>query len=723
LREGSNSGAGWRARVALLGVAVVAFAMPAAASADQTITSAGPLSAVGITSDLNCAVNHVGDDSGEFYSDTACATIVALSDAVFGPSEVPAGDESGRQAWNEISQSGVTGSGTGADPYTIVTVVDNTVPDAGSTAGPAVAATLRATETDTYIVGEEQYRTDVTLTNLSGTTQEGMLYRAGDCYLQDSDSGIGLERPDIGAVACKALPESADPNRIEEWVPLTAGSHYYESGYRSVWNWTQTGQPFPDTCACTDSIDNGAGLSWSFSLAPGASATYSHLTVFSPTGNQLTVTKTADFPLTTPGGDDGYTITVTNPNLGPATLTSLVDHLPAGFSYAGGTTTGLSTSDPAVSGQDATWTTSTVIPSGGNVTLHFKVHASTTVGMYTDNAEGTASGGTSVPATGQTAPVIVATPPTITGGPYATQTLTCNPGGWPAPDNGRAYAWLRGGTAIAGANATTYVATTTDVGQAISCVEYVTYGTTSYLQTSAPLTIVGPPANTAPPTIGPLPPRVGGQLTCTQGTWTNNPASYAYQWTRNGQPIANAGGATYTPTASDAGATVTCVVTATNPAGSATATSAGALVPNAVLSPGPRDTTLQPGPGGTFRIQVLYQVRNTCSKPCKAHADIRTRKGPRVYSRDLAGDGPLLGTRTGLVLPTTKKIRFWLTIKKAALLKAPFKTVGGFRVAETRLRVYLKTPTGTLVTVRDGRIMVSIARIKSGKLPGLKGIL
>ena len=34
------------------------------------------------------------------------------------------------------------------------------------------------------------------------------------------------------------------------------------------------------------------------------------------------------------------------------------------------------------------------------------------------------------------------------------------------------------------------------------------------------------------------------------------------------------------------------------------------------------------------------------------------------------------------------KIRFYITVSKAQLLKAPFSTEGGSRVAETRLRVW-----------------------------------
>jgi hypothetical protein len=75
-------------------------------------------------------------------------------------------------------------------------------------------------------------------------------------------------------------------------------------------------------------------------------------------------------------------------------------------------------------------------------------------------------------------------------------------------------------------------------------------------------------------------------------------------------------------------------------------------------APGPRDVEVQPGPNGSFRIQVQYQVRNACASPCKVHAQIRTRSGPRRFSTRLPGDGPIvLGTRTGLTLPKGRKVR------------------------------------------------------------------
>ncbi len=147
-------------------------------------------------------------------------------------------------------------------------------------------------------------------------------------------------------------------------------------------------------------------------------------------------------------------------------------------------------------------------------------------------------------------------------------------------------------------------------------------------------------------------------------------------------------------------------------------------------APGPRDVTLQAGPGKTFRIQVQYTLPKACTGAvaCTLRGELRTRTGRRLYAvTPLPGDTKLvLGTRGKFAVPKGKKgkIRFYIVVSKAQLLKAPFSTEGGSRVAETRLRVWY-TPKGgsEALSVRDGRIKVSIARIKSGALPGLAGIL
>ena len=128
------------------------------------------------------------------------------------------------------------------------------------------------TETDTYVVGQEAYLTNASVHNATGAAQSVIIYRAGDCYLQNSDSGLG--QIDGSAVACKATADSASPNRIEQWYPITPGSSYMEDDFDNVWAAIGSQQPFANSCQCdpTDEIDNGAGLSWSLPVAAGGNA-------------------------------------------------------------------------------------------------------------------------------------------------------------------------------------------------------------------------------------------------------------------------------------------------------------------------------------------------------------------------------------------------------------------------------------------------------------------
>lgn len=141
--------------------------------------------------------------------------------------------------------------------------------------------------------------------------------------------------------------------------------------------------------------------------------------------------------------------------------------------------------------------------------------------------------------------------------------------------------------------------------------------------------------------------------------------------------------------------------------------------------PGPRVVDLGFDPAtGTFFIQVQYRLRDPCTRPCRARAEIRARSGRRIFARGLPGDAkPVLGRQKGLRLAAGERVNFLIPISRAALLDARFATAGGYKVVETRLRVWLKEPKGELLTVRDGRIRVSIARIRSGALPGLAGLL
>jgi hypothetical protein len=390
----------------LAGAGLVATSVTAAFATTTDITSTGPLTDIGISTDLNCSVNHTGDTAGEWFGNTACGTFLASAGTLYGPTSVPAGGSASPSTpWTGVSQSAVTGSGTSSDPYKIVTV------DAAGTSG------LQVTETDSYVVGQESYRNDVTVTNTGSTSATGILYRGGDCYLQNSDFGFGIQDSSTGAITCTT---SLTPgSRIEQMLPLTAGTNYFEGVYNTLWANIGTQNAFPNTCDCSIFEDNSIGLSWGVSLGAGAVKTFSSIVTFSPLGSQpVTLTKAADASSVPAGASDGYTITATNSNAGPVTLATLTDTLGAGFSYQLGTTTGATTADPSISGQTLTWG-SIVVPGGGTATLHFAVKAPTTPGTYNDDAEGTATGFTVV-GTGAAAPV------TVTGASLIPTTLSPN---------------------------------------------------------------------------------------------------------------------------------------------------------------------------------------------------------------------------------------------------------------------------------------------------------
>jgi 6-phosphogluconolactonase (cycloisomerase 2 family) len=92
--------------------------------------------------------------------------------------------------------------------------------------------------------------------------------------------------------------------------------------------------------------------------------------------------------------------------------------------------------------------------------------------------------------------------------------------------------------------------------------------------------VVAPPRSTATPPAITGTAKAGKTLTCaTTGAFTGSPAVYGYQWYRDGTAISGATRSTYTVQKIDEGSTLTCVVTAVNTAGHASALSKGVAVP------------------------------------------------------------------------------------------------------------------------------------------------
>src|ERR1700760_1782290 len=271
-----------RTRMLAWGVALgcaVLVGLVAAPGALAQITDihsdAGPLTDIYIGDNLTCQVAHTDDTSLEFYSPSNqaghCETDVSVGSTgdaqLFQPG-----------SWTPVSQSAVSGDGSARNPFSVTTTVQAL---SASSASPL----LTLTQTDTYVVGNEYYRTDITLANATDASLPVKLYHAADCFLQGSDSGFGFVDATNRAVACSQNPNDSPPALIEEFAPLTAGANYYETYYGSVFGVVSQQNNFPNTCDCTSSQDNGMGINWDIpALVPGTPQTFSMLSNFSDTG-------------------------------------------------------------------------------------------------------------------------------------------------------------------------------------------------------------------------------------------------------------------------------------------------------------------------------------------------------------------------------------------------------------------------------------------------------
>ena len=132
--------------------------------------------------------------------------------------------------------------------------------------------------------------------------------------------------------------------------------------------------------------------------------------------------------------------------------------------------------------------------------------------------------------------------PAITGTATQGQVLSTSNGSWTNSPTGYSYQWRRCDSAgsncvdISGATSSTYVIQSGDVGSTIKVVVTAAnpYGSTAATSAMYPSSgTVQPrvPVNVDPPTI--LGAAEAGQtLTADNGTWTNSPTGYAYQWLR-----------------------------------------------------------------------------------------------------------------------------------------------------------------------------------------------
>lgn len=331
----------WRIAVAawLMAAVVLLLGVASAQAAPyRTIQSGGPLNEVIVGADLSCQI--VRDTGGQIYASGArpadCGTFLTV---VGGPTYSPHfGDGRGSAAsegvrFDLIAQSPVEGTGSWRDPFRVTTRV---------AAGPHV----EIDQEDAYVAGNEYFTSAITVTNNGPDALQLRLGRGWDCYLGGSDQGYGFANLIVpGSTGCSVTPNNEGEGLVEGLLPFRGEeARYFQGGYSTVWNLLVNGAELPNTCRCTERIDNGAAIQWAFELAPGASITRSVKQVFSPEG---TLPDSADlspaateFGEVAPGAESApATLTFANNGGNPITVSGIaITGADAGaFRITGGT--------------------------------------------------------------------------------------------------------------------------------------------------------------------------------------------------------------------------------------------------------------------------------------------------------------------------------------------------------------------------------------------------
>ena len=210
------------------------------------------------------------------------------------------------------------------------------------------------------------------------------------------------------------------------------------------------------------------------------------------------------------------------------------------------------------------------------------------------------SAGAASSTSAQTGTVATPPPPSNTGAPTISgtaqqgQELSGTSGTWSNSPTSYAYQWQdcdSSGSScsnISGAASSSFTLRSADVGHTIVVVVSATNAGGSASSASAPTSVVtgAPPSDTAAPAITGTA-QQGQVLSASNGTWTNSPTSYAYQWqdcNSSGSSCSNISAATsssFTLRSADVSHTIDVVVTATNGGGSTPSTSS----PTPVVTP------------------------------------------------------------------------------------------------------------------------------------------
>jgi hypothetical protein len=229
-----------------------------------------------------------------------------------------------------------------------------------------------------------------------------------------------------------------------------------------------------------------------------------------------------------------------------------------------------------------------------------------------DGGSGSATSGTTQKVNPK-APVNTAAP-TITGTPQQGQTLAASTGSWSHKPTSYSYQWQHCSSScsdISGATSSGYTLQSSDVGDRVdvSVTAWNSGGSASAMSNTTAAVMPLAPVNTAAPTVSGTA-QQGRTLSTTNGSWSNSPTSYSYQWQDCSglvcTSIVGATGSSYTLQSLDVGDTIDVVVTAANAGGSGSASSSK----TAAVKPLAPVNTAAPSVSGTARQGLALSTTN-----------------------------------------------------------------------------------------------------------------
>jgi hypothetical protein len=508
-----------------------------------------------------------------------CGTFAIAGGRLYGP-DLSDHDETDTSAvawdnsfttWPLDNGVDVSGTGTALDPYTAVIHTR--------------AGAVDITETETWIDGQDTFRTTIEAHNSDDATAPLTIYRALSCANGEESDGdmVNLaEHREDGSIACTPTQWSETPI-TEALTPVTDQSAWQIGTPETVFGRIATEQPFTDTCDddCETLDHHVLALQWNASIPAGETREFSFKT----------------FAGVAPSVEDDPTWGSDAPRVGqpfaPATPATFDDPA-ADLTYQWSRCAANCLAIDGATGPTYTPTTNDI-----GQRLQLKVFGTNGAGFAVAIPGTTSAAVVAGAATATTNPSIDDTAP-ATG-----HTLTGDPGTWTGAveTNPYRYAWYRcpassprptgaahrdtGCEPIDGATAGTYVPTRADIGSRLRLRVDATGVTEDgeAWSTDTDVVVLGKPVVAANAVLPDGAPKTGVLLTPdTLATFDDDQATVTYQWLRCDTSLGRAGdtahrdgicplidgatSSTYVPGADDVGKYLMLLVKATNDAGS-----------------------------------------------------------------------------------------------------------------------------------------------------------